>query len=96
VDPTGSSLSTLSEKPLGFELKVADYVVGYEAFWHTPQQWLQEIVNLYKSEKEVLPPPQLSVASWITAGLCTNALFNLATGKPVKYFPKFYLSSLLE
>lgn len=96
VDPTGSSLSTLSEKPLGFELKVADYVVGYEAFWHTPQQWLQEIVNQYKSEKEVLPPPQLSVASWITAGLCTNALFNLATGKPVKYFPKFYLSSLLK
>lgn len=44
----------------------------------------------------MLPPPQLSIASWITAGLCTTAMYNLATGKPVNYFPKFYFSSLLQ
>lgn len=96
VDPTGCSLSDLSDEPKGFELKVANYVTGYGAFWQHPKQWLEKIINQYKTENAVLPPPQLSVASWITAGLCTNAIFHLATGKPMKYFPKFYLSSLLE
>ncbi|KGF52790.1 thiamine biosynthesis protein ThiF, partial [Prevotella amnii DNF00058] len=54
-----------------------------------------KIVTQYKKESEMLPPPQLSIASWIAAGLCTTAMYNLATGKPVNYFPKFYLSSLL-
>lgn len=96
ISPKGHSLSELSDNPIGFELKVADYVVGYEAFWQNPKQWLADIVNKYRSEQDILPPPQLSIASWITAGLCTNALFNIATNKPVKYFPKFYISSLFE
>lgn len=29
------------------------------------------------------------------AGHCVNAMFNLATGKEVKCFPKFYFSSLM-
>ena len=48
------------------------------------------------SRNRILPPPQLAIASWITAVFCVNAMYNLATGKEVKYFPKFYLSSLLE
>ena len=32
----------------------------------------------------------------IAAGYCANILANLAEGKEVKYFPKFYLSPLLE
>ena len=49
-----------------------------------------------REESETLPPPQLSIASWIAAGLCTTAMYNLATGKPVNYFPKFYFSSFLQ
>lgn len=79
----------------GFELKVAEYVARYNAFWNTPVSWLEKTIETYRAEGGVLPPPQLSVASWITAGHCVNAMFNLATGKEVKYFPKFYLSSLL-
>lgn len=99
VKPDGLQLSHLnknSDSPVGFELKVADYVTGYGAFWHEPKEWLEKIVEAYKKEANTLPPPQLSIASWITAGFCVNAMYNLATGKKVKYFPKFYLSSLLE
>jgi molybdopterin/thiamine biosynthesis adenylyltransferase len=96
VDPKGYSLSELSDHPDHFELKVADYVTGYQTFWQKPQEWLDKIVCEYKKEKGMLPPPQLSIASWIVAGLCTTAMFRLATGKPVRYFPKFYLSSLPE
>ena len=95
VDPLGHSLSELTEEPKGFELKVAEYVTGHGAFWNQPKEWLDKIVTQYKKESEMLPPPQLSIASWIAAGLCTTAMYNLATGKPVNYFPKFYLSSLL-
>lgn len=99
VRPDGLQLSQLnksSDSPIGFELKVADYVTGYGAFWHDSKEWLEKIVESYKEEKDILPPPQLAIASWITAGFCVNAMYNLATGKEVKYFPKFYLSSLLE
>jgi len=51
---------------------------------------------LLKIYDEFLSPLQLAIASWIVAGLCANAIFNIATGKPVKYFPKFYLSSILQ
>lgn len=95
VDPLGHSLSELSDEPKGFELKVAEYVIGHGAFWNQPKEWLDKIVTQYKEEKENIPQPQLSIASWIAAGLCTTAMYNLATGKPVNYFPKFYLSSLL-
>lgn len=95
VDPLGHPLSELTEEPKRFELKVAEYVTGHGAFWNQPKDWLDKIVTQYKKESEMLPPPQLSIASWIAAGLCTTAMYNLATGKPVNYFPKFYLSSLL-
>ena len=40
--------------------------------------------------------PQLSIVAYIAAGYCVNILCRLAEGKEVKYFPKFYLSPLLE
>ena len=95
VDPDGKSLQMLSDESSDFDLKVAEYVLGYQAFWMQPQEWLEKVVKQYQREKGTLPPPQLSVATWITAGLCTHALFNIATGREVKKFPKFYLSSIL-
>ena len=40
--------------------------------------------------------PQLGIGAYIAAGYCANILANLAEGKEVIYFPKFYLSPLLE
>jgi hypothetical protein len=37
VNPFGNSISELSEEPKGFELKVAEYVVGHGAFWNKPK-----------------------------------------------------------
>lgn len=95
VKPMGYQLSELSKDPDGFELKVAEYVSRYGTFWNMPTDWLQDVIDNYRSEKEALPPPQLSIGSWIAAGHCVNAMYNIATGKDVKYFPKFYLSSLV-
>lgn len=95
VKPKGYQLSEISKDFNGFELKVAEFVSRYGMFWNMPVSWLEDVIDKYRTEGGILPPPQLSVASWIVAGHCVNAMFNLATGKEVKYFPKFYFSSLM-
>ena len=96
VKPKGYQLSELSQDPTGFELKMAEYVSRYGEFWNMPTAWLEQVIEEYRAEAGLLPPPpQLSVASWIVAGHCVNAMFNLSTGREVKFFPKFYFSSLM-
>lgn len=94
VKPERAQLDMLSKEPQGFELAVAEYVSRYATFWNAPQNWLDKIIEEYKNEKNILPPPQLSIGSWIAAGHCVNVMYNLATEKEVKCFPKFYLSSI--
>jgi molybdopterin/thiamine biosynthesis adenylyltransferase len=96
VTPDGMPLSQLSDEPQDFELRMAEYVSKYNCFWNISQEWLERIIRAYKKEESASPPPQLAVASWITAGYCVNAMYNLTTGKAVKTFPKFYLSSLYQ
>lgn len=95
--PDGTPVSSLTkEKAEGFELKMANYVVGYKAFWMEPMDWLSRVVRQYEQEEGTLPPPQLAAASWIVAGICATALFHIATGKPIEHFPKFYLDTIVK
>lgn len=93
VKPNGIQLTQLTTTPEGFELEMAEYVSKYGAFWNVPMQWLSQVVKEFKNEASILPPPQLSIGSWIAAGYCVNVMYNLTTNKEVKFFPKFYLSS---
>lgn len=95
IKPSGYQISELSNGEYeGFELRLAEYVSRYSTFWNMKKEWLVNVIEKYKKEK-TKSPPQLSVASWIVAGHCVNAIFNIATGRAVKCFPKFYMSSLL-
>lgn len=96
VKPDGYQLTELTTDPIHFELRLAEYVARYGEFWRLPTEWMNTVIDQYKKEKKELPPPQLSVASWIVGGYCVNAMYNIATGKPIQYFPKFYFSSLLH
>ena len=97
VNPKSYQLSEISSYPSGIALKVAEFVSRYGAFWNLPTSWLERVIEEYRAESGLLPPPppQLPIASRIVAGHCVNAMFNLATGREVKFFPKFYLSSLM-
>lgn len=77
------------------EVDIVDYASTYMRYWRNPQRWLEEIIEKYKSEEGVLPPPQLSIASWTAAAICTHIAFNIATNKPIKKFPEFYLSTVM-
>lgn len=97
ISPNGLSLNSIVKKGENFnELNVVEYVSSYMRFWGKPQEWLEDIIDKFKNEKEKLSPPQLSVGSWIVAGMCTHILFNIATQREIKSFPEFYLSSLQD
>ncbi len=93
VSPHGEPITVLSNNPSGFELNMANYVTQYCAFWQNPKNWLQNIIERYGKEVGNMPPPQLSVGSWIAAGYCVNAMYRLSTSKEVHFFPNFYLSA---
>lgn len=96
ITPESLRLNSLSSEEKFNELKMVEYVSGYLRFWGKPNEWLEKIINDYKTEKEYLPPPQLAVASWIVAGMCTHIMFNITTGKKFKKFPEFYISSIAD
>lgn len=75
------------------ELNVVQYVSNHMRQKGNPQPWLDEILEAYINEKEKLPPPQLSIASWIVAGMCTQLIFDLVTGRSIREFPEFYLTT---
>lgn len=79
-----------------FEVQIIEQIINDSRSRAKPKIWIENIISQYLKEKTVLPPPQLSIASWITAGLCTNLLFCIAIGQKVKYYPKFYLSSIID
>lgn len=76
------------------ELNVVQYVSSHMRYWGNPQQWLEDIVESYIKENKQLPPPQLSIASFLAAASCVKIVFNIATNQPVKKFPEFYLTTV--
>ena len=96
ITPEGLPLDSITKNGEQFnELKMVEYATSYLKFWRTPHLWIDEAIEKYKNEKEVLPPPQLPVASWMVAAMSTNVLFNIALQKKVKTFPEFYLSTIM-
>ena len=97
ISPQSLTLESIAKHGEKFnEVNMVEYASSYLKFWGNPQEWIDEIIAKYKSEKEQLPPPQLSVASWIVAAMCTHLLFKIATQKEVKNFPEFYLTSIMD
>lgn len=94
VNEKSKNLSHISNNPQGFELQFADYITEKLVLQGEKHLYFAKIAEQYKNEPAQLPPPQLAIASWIAAGLCTDILFRLATGKHVKLFPKFYFKTL--
>ena len=95
ITPDGLSLEAISKPNEKFnELQMVKYISNYLKFWRHPQEWIEDALNDYLDETENLSPPQLSVGSWIVAGMCTHIMFNIATKKEIKKFPEFYFSSI--
>lgn len=97
IEPKRLSLNSIEKPNEKFnEIKMVEYASSYLKFWRTPHDWIDKAMEKYMKEKEVLPPPQLSIASWTVAAMCTHLLFNIVTNKKIKTFPEFYLSTIMN
>jgi molybdopterin/thiamine biosynthesis adenylyltransferase len=97
IMPDGLALDILAKPEESFnEVNMVEYASAYMKFWRNPQEWIDEVIAKYRQEERVLSPPQLSVASWMVASMCSHILFNIATNKEVKKFPEFYFSTLMD
>ena len=94
--PTLRELLPEGASPAGFEKRAVEHVIRHFDRIAEPKLYLDRILWKYEEEGGVLPPPQLSVASSMLAGMCTDILFRLATGSVVKTFPKFYFYSIAD
>lgn len=75
----------------GFRVWAARYIAGYGAFWNMEGwEWLAEAMpRIEKGETS-------ETAQRTAARMCARICANLATGRDVKHFPRFYLSRNLE
>ena len=97
ITPHGLPLNSIEKNGEKFnEVKMVEYASSYLKFWRTPHDWIEDTLEKYSKEEEVLHPPQLSIASWAVAAMCTHLLYNIATNKKVKEFPEFYLSTIMN
>lgn len=91
--PNGPNIKIISEDYKGFEEKVVSFLI--EKLSPHTKHWVGLVLSEYKekAKQKEQPPPQLSVGSWLAAGVCTNIMFSIATGQSVKQFPDFYFVS---
>ena len=96
IAPNGQKLDSLlseNESIIGFEKKAVKHLTDYFNYWVRPKIWIDEVVQKYEQEENLLPPPQLSIGSSLAGGLCTAIILRLVRGEFVKTFPKFYYYS---
>lgn len=98
VTPESNKFSDFSSNPDNFEINLVEYIINQFSLPGDSKSWLRDILNSLKDENAThkLPPPQLSIGSWIAAGMVTNIMFKIAIDKEVRCFPKFYMSTIKE
>lgn len=93
VTYNSEDLTFIQDVPVNYEVQFVKYVISKVKLQHYDLRWLEECVTMYIAERNSMPPPQLSAASWLTAGLCTSIAYRLTVGEAIKLFPEFYFLS---
>lgn len=93
----GAAMVVLSDDKVELEAKgdvrlcAAKYMSGYCAFWNIDNSdWLRVVLPRIEQGE------QSSKAQQTAACICARILANIAVGRDVKHFPRFYLSKNLE
>lgn len=88
VMPGSEGLKGICSDHRGFEKKVASYLVN--TIRPSSKTWIEKILSDYETKGGEQSPPQLSVASFLAAGACTDIMYRLANKLPVRQFPDYY------
>ncbi len=93
----GAAMAVLPDDKVKFEVQgdvrlcAAKYMSGYCAFWNIDNSdWLRVVLPRIEQGE------QSAKAQRTAACICARILANIAVGRDVKHFPRFYLSRNLE
>lgn len=93
VTSTSKQIYDLPNKYKHFEFTIIDHVANWvEKYQKQDLQWINNFREEYWSKQDK-SPPQLSVASYITAGITASVLFSIANDLKIKTFPEPYFLS---
>lgn len=90
ISPDGRDLTYISKDYIQFEKNAVQYLLDNLVNHPEAKSHIENVLDKYKDENGIFPPPQLSAGSFSLAGSCTQILYNLAVQKEVIVFPKFY------
>jgi len=72
------------------EINMVEYVINVLEKKGIDMGVLKKALAEYIAEQGAEQPPQLSIASWILGGLCTDLFLKILRKEPVFVFPHFY------
>lgn len=88
------SLSTLKQTDsfVNYEVSIVSYILDDLKLSGIEVKWLEDILFAYDNQSIKISPPQLSIASYLTAGICTKIIFDICLNRNIKIFPEYYFS----
>lgn len=96
LPPEGLNLQSLEKAHQTFELNVGKFIVDSLKAKDIDTKWFEEFLAEYGKIALTSPPPQLSLGLYLLSGMVSHTVFNLATAKPVKFFPDSYYLSMMS
>lgn len=93
INERSEPLSSIIHTSGGVELQIVQFFLKQLRASGTHQEWINHALIMYVEEKKQLPPPQLSVGSYIVAGICTSLIQSIVTEQHFKLFPDYYFLS---
>lgn len=95
IDQNSRKLNELQPVYSGFELCMAQHILKELKQMGRAPEYLSDIINEYsRIKKQDISPPQLSVASFLVASMCTTLMYELCLKKSVKTFPEIYFEAI--
>lgn len=91
IDNNSKNLVDIDGISGGAEKAIVRFILSNTKGQNT--EWLNQSLYEYEQEAFISSPPQLAVASWITAGICTRIAFDYAVGNKILTLPEFYFLS---
>lgn len=76
-----------------YEVSIISYILNDIKSQNIDVKWLEDILLLYENQVVKTSPPQLSVGSYLVAGMCSKIMFDICSNKKIKTFPNYYFST---
>lgn len=93
IDNNSLKLVDINGVEMGFEKAIVKFILSNTRNTQNIE-WLEDALLLYEKESTIIPPPQLAVSSWITAGICSKIAYDYAIGNKILTLPDFHFLSV--